>query len=269
MPHTPLRPTFTRLLLRKLREGHSINLVGLRGAGGSRALHDLQALAAAEGLTAIRVDMNRYKYNYPGFIEEIQGQLLGAIRSYTQHQKQVVLLFAGAHYFDELEQPNWGTYFVHSQTLEVKYLSHEKVLQLTHPIEDFPIRYQDDIPGRIYTLTRGHPALAQEICYYLVETANEENRSTLTGEDLERILQQRILVEGNHPMKRFWQDFCRAEVMKAIVRQVIRGEKPTDKASLQRLLRHRFVLKTAEGYELCNPLFEQYIRKFDLEFFEV
>jgi hypothetical protein len=197
------------------------------------------------------------------------GQLLGAMRSYTQHQHQVIFLFAGAHFFDELGEPDWGKYFVHSQPLQVRYLSREKTLQLTHPTDDFPIRYENGIPERIYELTRGHPALAQEICYYLVEIANAENRTTLTGEDLDRILRERILVEHNHPLSRFWKNFCGTEVMKATVRQIIRHEKPTNKASLQRLLRHRFVVKTEQGYELSNPLLAQYIQKFDLEFFEV
>jgi nucleoside-diphosphate-sugar epimerase len=76
-----------------------------------------------------------------GFSQNIQKaeQLLGAMRSYTQHQKKVILLFTGAYYFDELEQPSWGTYFVNSHPLEVKYLSKEKTLQLTKPTEDFPI----------------------------------------------------------------------------------------------------------------------------------
>jgi len=206
-----------------------------------------------------------------GFAHNIQKaeQLLGAMRSYTQHQKKVILLFTGAHYFDELEDPNWGAYFVHSQPLEVRFLSREKTLQLTSPTEDFPIVYEDRIPEQIYELTRGHPALAQEICYYLVETANEQNRNTLTEADLERILENRILVEHNHPMSRFWKDFCREEKMKETVRQVIRQERPSNKACLKKLLRHQFVLKTAERYQLCNPLFEQYIKRFDLEFFEV
>ena len=206
-----------------------------------------------------------------GFSQHIQkaAQLLGAMRSYTQHQKKVILLFAGAYYFDELEQPSWGTYFVHSQPLEVRYLSKEQTLRLTKPTEDFPIIYEDRIPERIFELTQGHPALAQEICYYLVETANEQNRNTLTGKDLAQILEERLLVEHNHPMSRFWKDFCRDEAMKTTVRQIIRDERPTDKASLKKLLRHKFILKTANGYQLCNPLFEQYIRRFDLEFFEV
>ena len=82
-------------------------------------------------------------------------------------------------------------------------------------------------------------------------------------------MNKHILVEENHPMKRFWQDFCRDEKMKITVRQIIREEKLSDKVSLQRLLRHRFIVKTDNYYSLCNPLFEQYIRKFDIDFFEI
>jgi len=70
-------------------------------------------------------------------------------------------------------------------------------------------------------------------------------------------------------MSRFWKGFCREEVMKETVRQIIRGERPSDKLSMKRLLRHQFVVKGEGGYQLCNPLFEQYIKRFDLEFLEL
>lgn len=77
MPNTILRPSFTRLLLRKLQEGSSLNLVGLRGAGCSRALRDLSTLAQEQqDITCILVDINQYKHNYRGFIQQIQRQLL-------------------------------------------------------------------------------------------------------------------------------------------------------------------------------------------------
>jgi len=76
MSSTPLRPSFTNVLYRSLRAGQSINLVGLRGAGCSRALEDLAELIKREGGTPILVDLNKYKYNYSGFVEEVQGQLL-------------------------------------------------------------------------------------------------------------------------------------------------------------------------------------------------
>lgn len=177
----------------------------------------------------------------------------------------MIFLFAGAHYFNELRAPDWGKYFVHSQPLIVHYLSHEKTLQLTHPTKDFPIRYEDGVPEEIYRLTRGHPSLAQEICYHLVEIANMGNRSALNGEDLRRVLREKILRRDNHPMSRFWEDFCAAPEYKEVVRQVIQGEKPGHKAALMKLLEHRFVLKEAEGYRLCCPLFAEYVRKFDAE----
>lgn len=73
---TQLRPTFNRRLFKKLSRGEALNLVGKRGAGCSRALREVAAMAAAEGVTVVRVDMNEYKHHYNGFLQEINGQIL-------------------------------------------------------------------------------------------------------------------------------------------------------------------------------------------------
>jgi len=53
------------------------------------------------------------------------------------------------------------------------------------------------------------------------------------------------------------------------VRQLIRGEAFTHIPALRSLLQHNFILKADEGYHLCAPLFEQYVRVVDDSFFEV
>ena len=76
MIQNALRPTFTSILFNRLKEGRSINLVGLRGAGCSRALRDVIELANAEEITTIYIDLNKYKYNYSGFEASVREQLL-------------------------------------------------------------------------------------------------------------------------------------------------------------------------------------------------
>ncbi|MCB9329786.1 MAG: hypothetical protein H6574_01770 [Lewinellaceae bacterium] len=51
--------------------------------------------------------------------------LLAAVRSFSQSQNRVVLLFAGADFMSELSAPNWNEYFVQTVTLDVDYLSRE------------------------------------------------------------------------------------------------------------------------------------------------
>ncbi len=197
-------------------------------------------------------------------------QLLAAMRSYSQHQQEVVFLFSGALYFDEIRSPDWAKYFVNSQLLEIGYLSQEKALQLiTRPYQDFSIEYEESTAKHIYYLTQGHPALTQEICSYLVEAANQKGRHKVTVDDLEDTITKKIVVQHNHPLNRFWNEFCYTDTRKETVRQIIRGEKPTNVPALRSLLRHRFVLKTESGYTLCAPLFEMYVRAVDDTFFEV
>ena len=99
MPATALRPSFTNILYRRLRAGQSINLVGLRGAGCSRALQDVADLVKADGGTPILVDLNRYKRDYTGFVEAVQEQLhltvgdqIGTVKAIEEQQYPPVSL---------------------------------------------------------------------------------------------------------------------------------------------------------------------------------
>jgi len=56
-------------------------------------------------------------------------------------------MFIGAAFFTELENPNWGEYFVQSVHLPVDYLNKADSLQLiTQPNETFSIRYPAGVP---------------------------------------------------------------------------------------------------------------------------
>ncbi|GAK60399.1 Alr0841 protein [Candidatus Vecturithrix granuli] len=79
-------------------------------------------------------------------------QLLGAMRSFSQHQNQVVFLWVGAHFFSELQNPNWNEFFVQVKHLRVDYLKREDTLKLVQcPTPDFNLIYPDD--RRIASLT--------------------------------------------------------------------------------------------------------------------
>ena len=207
-----------------------------------------------------------------GFKEDPEqaNRLLATMRSYSQHQTDVIFLFTGAAYFDEITEPDWSKYFVNVKPMEVKYLSFEKTLQLIkHPTPDFPIQYDSGVAEYIYDQTQGHPALTQEICYHIVDLANQHNKNQITLEDLNWVIEEKVVIENNSPMRRFWAGFCYTEVLKDTVRKVIKKEPLTDKFAVKRLLRHGFLIKDEDGYRLCAPLFEQYVRLVDDDFFEI
>ena len=63
-----LRPSFNRRLFNKLEKGDSINLVGLKGSGCSRALEEVCEIAQTNGhITTVLIDMNSFKYDFEGF----------------------------------------------------------------------------------------------------------------------------------------------------------------------------------------------------------
>ncbi|TAK47730.1 MAG: ATP-binding protein [Saprospiraceae bacterium] len=194
-------------------------------------------------------------------------RLLGAMRSFSQRHNQVVFLFAGASYFFELTEPDWGKFFVQSVTLPVDYLSEADTLRLvTSPAPGFPIVYGEGVPAKIYALTQGHPALSQLICRELVELANETKRKELNGEDLALVLRKKVMLEDTHPLNRFWNEFCAEPAMKEAVRAIVRRQPVSDQECLKRLLRHRFVVQGEGGYRLRAPIFEEWVEKFDLAF---
>lgn len=197
------------------------------------------------------------------------GHLLGAMRSFSQHQHQVVFLFAGVKLFTELEQPRWSDYFVQVQKLPVGYLKEKDSLSLiTAPYENFPIQYLAEVPQHIYYLTQGHPALVQTICYKLVERFNTMTKKSLNMADLNSVLTQEILLEDNPVLANFWSQFCEQESVKETVRAIIQEQAIEDKQALRLLYRHEFIVKDERGqFKMRVPLFEQWVRKFDLDIF--
>jgi hypothetical protein len=206
-------------------------------------------------------------------------RLLGALRSFSQHQNNVVFLFAGAQFFTELRNPNWGEFFVQSIVLHVDYLKKEDTLKLiTKPVPDFNLVYPPEVALRIYDLTQGHPALVQLICSEMVDIANRDGKRDMTFSDLQETLKKTI-TRQTLAINIFWSQFCN-EADKTTVREILDGKKPSDKSSIARLFEHGFIVKdnggSPDGSYIGNPgesvgkgnirmrvpLFEQWLRQY-------
>ena len=200
--------------------------------------------------------------------DEEQGErLLSAMRSFSQRQNKIVFLFTGAKEFFELENPNWGRFFVNSITLTVDYLNEEDTLQLIeNPFAEFPIIYHDDVPQKIYELAQGHPAITQEICKELIDYANFSRKKELGKKDLEKILTERIILERNHPLNRFWNEFCDTEALKNTVREIVDKKNISDPQNAKKLLRHQFIVRDGNRYKMRAPIFDEWIKKWILAF---
>ncbi len=190
---------------------------------------------------------------------EAAENLLGAMRSFSQHQDKIVFLFVGAALFSELKDPHWSNYFVQAVRLRVDYLKKEDTLKL---IAAAGLDYPPQVPEEIYRLTQGHPTLIQRICHEMVNTANTGNRKTMTEADLEEVLQKHIYSPQNGVCEVFWGQFCGEQIMKDTVRQIIEGKKPADKKSLFRLQEHGFIVEEKGVYRLRAPIFETWVSRF-------
>ncbi|MCP4693995.1 MAG: ATP-binding protein, partial [Desulfobacterales bacterium] len=186
--------------------------------------------------------------------------LLGAMRSFSQRQNQVVFLFTGLALFPDLGEPDFSRYFVHAQRLTVDYLPRKDAEKLIlRPYEGFSLVYPPDMAARIWDLTRGHPALLQLIGHEMVNRANMQLRREMTNEDLDEILDAYVLLRDNAVMVNFWSHFC-DDGMRETVREIMGGNKPSNRNAFLRLVDYGFVTK-GEKPGLRAPLFERWIER--------
>ena len=189
--------------------------------------------------------------------------LLGAIRSFLQHQKKVVFLFSGAAFLAELSEPHWSRYFVQTVRLPLDYLSREESLRLiTEPVAS-ALQYQPETPARLYELTQGHPALLQLICRKLVEIANRDDKRLLGDAELSEALG--IIDRNTMPIEIFWTEFCDPSEhphLRETVLQIMNGEELTDRPSVLRLREHGYIVEKEGKWQMRVPLFERWIRAY-------
>ncbi|MDD2816476.1 MAG: hypothetical protein PHP00_12220 [Thiotrichaceae bacterium] len=205
---------------------------------------------------------------YEGLHELLQkdpeqgARLLGAMRSFSQHQNKIVFLFVGAALFTELENPNWGNYFVQVQSFRVDYLEPKDCKRLiTEPVN---LVYPDELIEQMVNLTQGHPALLQLLCSEMVNQANKNLRRNMNQADLDSVIQKVLEDSSVAPMAVFWQQFCENPACKATVREIIHSQSISDKKQLHRLREHGFIVQDSAGiWRLRVPLFERWLTTFE------
>ena len=185
--------------------------------------------------------------------------LLGAMRSFSQKQNQVVFLFTGMHLFPDLGEPDFGRYFVHALRVKVDYLKEEDATRLiTRPYEGFSLVYSPEVVDRMIDLTAGHPALLQHICSEIVNRANINAQKEVGPADLAAAV-LKVTDRSNAVMARFWIDFCQG-TLKETVREIMATGASPHQADLLRLLDYGFIARAgSDHYRLRVPLFHQWI----------
>ncbi|MEZ4940255.1 MAG: AAA-like domain-containing protein [Saprospiraceae bacterium] len=186
--------------------------------------------------------------------------LLAAVRSFSQSQNRVVLLFAGADFMSELSAPNWNEYFVQTVTLDVDYLSREDSKKLIGLVG---LRYEAGLPDLMYEQTQGHPCLLQKLCQEIVANANKTLKNDISRADYDTAVQNAVLRRDNGVIDVFWGQFCKQRNLKDAVRQILRGETPADKVQLLALEDHGFIVRDGEGWRMRVPLFTAWLERYE------
>jgi len=189
--------------------------------------------------------------------------LLAAMRSWSQSQNKVVFLFAGAEFFTDLREPNWGEFFVQAERLYVDYLGHDDSIQL---IKLAGLHYPPELLERMYQDTQGHPCWLQMLCRDIVTMVNKTGRTSreVTEADYEAALNRILTDRDDQVMRNFWHQFCQNWGLKDTVRQVLNGETPTDERALLMLEDHQFIVRDGEGLRFRAPIFERWLSRYQV-----
>ncbi|WP_141699995.1 nSTAND1 domain-containing NTPase [Candidatus Marithrix sp. Canyon 246] len=186
--------------------------------------------------------------------------LLGAMRSFSQQQNQIVFLFVGAAQFADLKNPNWDNYFIQAMPLRVDYLKPQDATRLiTEPVD---LNYPDTVIKRMLELTQGHPALLQMLCRHIVIIANKESRKNMTLEDLQQVITDKIVQPDTYALKTFWTEFCDNHQCQPTVEQILNKQPITDKRSLSKLKNYGYIIPDGDSWKFRVPLLEMWLREY-------
>lgn len=170
-------------------------------------------------------------------------QFLDALRHTFQHRPRVVLMFTGAHTFQELG-PAWTDRFISARRMRVSFLRREDVeLLLTKPIPEFDMTYAAGALDALVAVAGCHPFLTQAVAFELVQLLNEGQRREATAADVEEAV-GRALVSGDAYFVNVWGD-AGAEGQ-AILRALAAGATPPELPAARAWLREHDVIG-AEG----------------------
>ncbi|MFL6209922.1 MAG: ATP-binding protein [Pyrinomonadaceae bacterium] len=184
------------------------------------------------------------------------GSFLDALRHTLQHRPRVVLMFTGAHTFQELG-PAWTDRFISARRVRVSFLTRAEVLPLlTQPIPEFDMTYAAGALDALFAATAGQPFLTQATAFELVQLLNEQERREATTADVETAI-ARALVSGGEYFANVWSD-AGAEGQ-AILRAIVRAELPPDFPGARVWLREHDVLDDAGAFAV--PMVRRWVQE--------
>jgi hypothetical protein len=182
--------------------------------------------------------------------------LLDTLRNWIQHHPHLVLIFTGAHAFEELGAA-WTDRFISARRMRVSFLAREDLdLLLTKPIPEFDLTYVGEALDAIIHVTSGQPFLTQAVAFELVQHLNEQRRKEASPADVE-IAIARALISGSAYFANVWTDA--REEGQAILTAVDLGNAPPDFPSARAWLLENDVLSPAGDFAV--PMVRRWVRE--------
>ena len=203
--------------------------------------------------------------------------LLATLRESIQSHRHITWIFAGSHEITELSGAEWASYLVSARTVEVgPFTPAETRLLLTEPLKYSTLWPRDDPsrprfePGfwgaggieRIHAEAGGWPHLVQLIAETTVDLLNDDRRTQVDAEILDRALDKAVvrghtvlhqLMRGESTLPGEW-DYLSAFSSRD-------SQPPPDDAAIARSLRHRMLVSLdGEAWRLRVPLMDRWLR---------
>ena len=141
---------------------------------------------------------------------KLEAGIFPFLRNLMQHEELLDFVFAGTHKLEELGAEYWSILFNIASYKKISFLSHDDAGRLiSEPVRP-NLEYDPLAIERIISVTGGHPYFTQVVCHELVSYHNETQRSYLTANDVEAVL-DRIMERGEAHFKFIWAESSAAE----------------------------------------------------------
>lgn len=136
---------------------------------------------------------------------KLEPEIFPFLRNLMQHEECVDFVFAGTHKLEELGAEYWSILFNIASYKKITFLTPDDARRLiTEPVAPH-MEYDPLAIERITAVSGGHPYFTQVICHELVAFHNETQRSYITANEVEDVL-DRIVERGEAHFKFIWAE---------------------------------------------------------------
>ena len=136
---------------------------------------------------------------------KLEPEIFPFLRNLMQHEESVDFVFAGTHKLEELGAEYWSILFNIASYKKITFLTPDDARRLiTEPVAPH-LEYDPLAIERITAVSGGHPYFTQVICHELVAYHNETQRSYITANEVEDVL-DRIVERGEAHFKFIWAE---------------------------------------------------------------